>query len=257
MIKKYINLVLLVCISLRASEYLQLAPCCQTVDCLSQQELEAVKACSKTYNNLVVTNALRTSNLSVTSASTLSGVTSVNGALNVTGSLTVNNLPVAGGLATFASFTNTDPVNAQGTTATVLWSSGGGQTTLSNPANDGFIITSTGTGIITIQNPGTYLYNFGVVLQGAGSVDDQVANAALMLNGSAMSPIGVTTFTIPGNSDPSVIFTAAPYELTSSGLFQTTVANTPLFLSLTLSDSWSMPAAGDGANAYITFIQVN
>jgi len=257
MLKKYISIMFLACVSLRASECPQLAPHCEQ-QCLTQEELEAVKACSKTYNNLVITNALRTSNLNVTSATQLTGVTTVNGSLNVTGPLTVNGLPIAGGLANFASFTNIDPVLAE-TPTNVLWSADGGLTNLPNPSNQGFVITQTGTGIINVQNTGIYLYNFGVVLSGVASpVDNQVATAQILLNGTAIvSPVaGVTSFTIPTSTDPNVA--PQPYELTSSGLINITSLPATLALSMNLTPSWLMPMApGGGANAYITIIQVN
>jgi hypothetical protein len=254
MLKKYISVVLLMVTCLRASECPQLAPYCQD-ECLSEEELET-KACSKTYNNLVVANALRTSNLNVTSASTLTGASIVNGTLNVNGTLFVNGLEIGAGLPAFGSFTNIDPVLAEETNTNVLWSTDAGMTTLANPYNDGFIITATGTGIITIQNPGIYLYNFGVVLQGNGADVNQVATAQLMLNGSAVTPIGVTSFTIPASAEPD--YNPAPFELTNSGLIKTTSANATLALSMNFTPSWTMPTpAGGGANAYITIIQVN
>jgi hypothetical protein len=257
MLKKYISIALLITISLRASECAELAPYCEQ-QCLTEEELEAVKACSKTYNNLVVTNALRTSNLNVTSATQLTGATSVNGTLNVTGSLTVNGLPIAGGLASFGSFTNVDPVLAENINSTVLWSTDSGATTLANPSNMGFVITQTGTGIINVQNTGIYLYNFGVVLSGVASPDTpQVATAQLLLNGTPIViPVAaVSSFTIPTSTDPNVA--PQPYELTSSGLINITSLPATLTLSLNLTPSWEMPLNGDSGNAYITLIQVN
>ena len=156
MLKKYISVMLLMGTFLRASECPQLAPYCQSIECLTQEELEAVRACSKTYNNLVVTNALRTSNLNVTSASTLNGSATVNGTLNVNGTLLVDGLDVVAGLPSFGSFVNVDPVPAENINATVLWSTDSGDTTLANPSNKGFVITSTGSGLINVQNTGIF-----------------------------------------------------------------------------------------------------
>jgi len=239
---------LLLCASLRASECPQLAPYCEQ-QCLTEQELEAVKACSKTYNNLVVTNAIRTSNLNVTTGSTLGGVTNVNGTLNVTGNLTLNGVPIAG--AAFGSFANLDPVV---TTSNITWTSSG--VSLANPNNNGFSLNPA-TGVITITNAGIYLYSFGVSLLGAGSntIDDpQIAIAQLMQNGSNVVNT-VNNFTIPFNLTAS--FAELPFELSSSGLLLAG-AGDAIALNMTLSSSWSMPAANtNAANAYLTIIQVN
>ncbi|MBY0109847.1 MAG: hypothetical protein K2X90_01925 [Candidatus Babeliaceae bacterium] len=257
MLKRYVNIIFFVSVFLSASQYPQLAPFCHD-ECSMQDESGEVRACSKTYNNLVVTNALRTSNLNVTSATQLTGATNVNGAMNVTGSLTINGLPIAGGLANFGSFTNVDAVLAENIDSTILWSTDSGETTLANPSNQGFIISQTGTGLIEVQNTGIYLYNFGVVLSGVASPDDaQVATVQLLLNGSPVTipTAAVSSFTIPVNIDATL--TPQPYELTSSGLIAITSLPATLALSINLTPSWQMAENGGSGNAYITLIQVN
>jgi hypothetical protein len=257
MFKKYVSIILLMSVFLRADNCPQLAVYCSD-ECLSEQELEAVKACSKTYNNLVVTNALRTSSLNVTGDSIVGGnsITSgnsiVNGSLN-TGSLMVAGQPVVSGLRAYGSFANFDPVTSG---SNVLWTESG--SSLANPNNVGFSL-DTSTGVITIANPGVYFYNFGVSLLGSISNSNQMATAQLLQNGTPVANT-INNFTSYSSTNTTVnsTFPTLPFELSSGGIIKTNAANENIALEMTLTSSFNMPEANvNGANAYLNIFLVN